>query len=75
MGLVIEEGARRGTFLPKVWESLPDPHVFLEELKAKAGFPPGYWSADVEVYSYRTETFAEPAPGKGIAVSRGEESV
>lgn len=75
MGLVIEEGARRGTFLPKVWESLPDPRVFLDELKTKAGFPPGYWSADVEVYWYRTETFAEPAPEIGSAVSRGEESV
>lgn len=74
-GLMIEEGARRGTFLPKVWESLPDPRMFLEELKAKAGFPPGYWSANVKVYGYRTETFAEGALGSRLAVSRGEESV
>jgi AmmeMemoRadiSam system protein A len=75
MGLVIEEGHRRGTFLPKVWESLPDPRMFLDELKAKAGFPPGYWSGAVEVFCYRTQTFAEPAPGSGRPVSRGEESV
>ncbi|NIP16126.1 MAG: AmmeMemoRadiSam system protein A [Pseudomonadales bacterium] len=75
MGLVIEEGSRRGTFLPKVWESLPDPRMFVDELKAKAGFSPGYWSAAVEVFSYRTQTFAEPAPPSAFAVSRDEESV
>ena len=71
MGLVIEEGGRRGTFLPKVWESLPEPQRFLDELKAKAGFPPGYWSGSVRVFCYRTQTFAEPVPSGGASVSRG----
>jgi AmmeMemoRadiSam system protein A len=75
MGLVIEEGGRRGTFLPKVWESLPDPQLFLDELRAKAGFPPGHWSGATEVFCYRTQTFAEPVTAAGSAVSHGGDSV
>ncbi|MDH3642793.1 MAG: AmmeMemoRadiSam system protein A [Gammaproteobacteria bacterium] len=59
MGLVIESAGRRGTFLPKVWESLPDPAEFLAELKHKAGIPVGSWPDDVRVLRYHTETFAE----------------
>ena len=36
-GLILEEGSKRGTFLPSVWESLPDPRQFLRHLKQKAG--------------------------------------
>lgn len=38
-GLIIEHAGRRGTFLPQVWESLPDKRVFVGELKRKAGIP------------------------------------
>lgn len=38
-GLVIESGFRRATFLPQVWESLPEPRDFLAALKRKAGLP------------------------------------
>ena len=38
-GLILESGGRRGTFLPQVWESLPDKRQFLAELKRKAGVP------------------------------------
>jgi len=58
-GLVLQAGARRATFLPKVWESLDEPRTFIGELKAKAGLPPDYWSPDMRVYRYHTETFAE----------------
>lgn len=56
-GLVLEEQGRRGTFLPAVWRSLPDPAEFLSNLKAKAGLPPDYWSGSVRVYRYTTEEF------------------
>lgn len=56
-GLVIEEGSRRGTFLPAVWRSLPDPRDFLDQLKAKAGLPTGYWSESIRTYRYTTEEF------------------
>jgi AmmeMemoRadiSam system protein A len=54
-GLVLQEGARRGTFLPAVWESLPDPHDFLAHLKTKAGLPPTYWSPTLRVSRYTTD--------------------
>lgn len=58
-GLVLVEGARRATFLPKVWESLPDPQQFLAQLKLKCGLPPDYWSASLEFRRYSTTTFSE----------------
>ena len=56
-GVILEEGARRGTFLPAVWESLPDRKSFLQQLKVKAGLSPGYWSDSIVVYRYETESF------------------
>ena len=56
-GLVIAWRGRRATFLPKVWEHLPQPRDFLDRLKAKAGWPADFWAADVEVWRYRTESF------------------
>lgn len=58
-GLVLVEGLRRATFLPKVWESLPDARQFLAQLKLKSGLPPDYWSAGLEFLRYSTTTFAE----------------
>jgi AmmeMemoRadiSam system protein A len=56
-GLILEEGGRRGTFLPAVWDSLREPHLFLAELKRKAGLPASYWSPTLKVSRYHTETF------------------
>lgn len=39
-GLIIESGQRSATFLPAVWESLPDAEEFLSQLKAKARIGP-----------------------------------
>ncbi len=54
-GLVLEDGPYRGTFLPAVWESLPDKRDFLRHLKIKAGLPPDYWSNTLRVWRYTTE--------------------
>ena len=54
-GLILEEGHRRGTFLPSVWETLPQPEQFLPHLKQKAGLPAEYWSDKIRIYRYRTE--------------------
>lgn len=62
-GLILTDQGRRGTFLPSVWEQLPDPASFLEHLKRKAGLPFGYWSDTLRVSRYATESF-------GGAVSR-----
>ncbi len=42
-GLIIEYRGRRSTFLPSVWEDLPDPNDFLDRLCRKQGSPPGCW--------------------------------
>ena len=58
-GLILEEGRHRGTFLPSVWASLPQPRQFLRQLKQKAGLPPDYWSEGIRMSRYRTEEFKE----------------
>ncbi len=60
-GLILEEGWQRGTFLPCVWDELPDPGQFLTHLKAKAGLPPGYWSKTIRVFRYKAEYFPPEA--------------
>lgn len=54
-GLILAEGRRRGTFLPAVWESLPDPNDFLRHLKMKAGLPQDYWSQTLQISRYTTD--------------------
>ncbi len=54
-GLILEAEGRRGTFLPSVWESLPDTEGFLTHLKMKAGLPNNYWSDQVKMWKYTTE--------------------
>ena len=58
-GLILQDGPHRGTFLPSVWESLPDPAEFLRHLKQKAGLAANHWSDRVEVFRYRTESFGD----------------
>lgn len=38
-GLILFAGCRSATFLPQVWEQLPEPQRFLAALKHKAGMP------------------------------------
>lgn len=57
-GLILEEGYHRGTFLPSVWDALPDPHQFLEHLKLKSGLPSGHWSDRIRVSRYTTESWS-----------------
>lgn len=58
-GLILSDGARRGVFLPMVWDSLPDPEAFLAALKQKAGLPRNYWSDTLQVRRFCAEGFAE----------------
>jgi uncharacterized protein len=58
-GLVLEERFHRGTFLPSVWESLPEPETFLNHLKMKAGLPSDYWSPGISAYRYTVDSIAE----------------
>ena len=58
-GLILVDRGRRGTFLPMVWESLPEPRDFWAQLKRKAGLPVDHWSETLEVQRYRAESFSE----------------
>jgi len=57
-GLILKDGFNRGTFLPSVWESLPQPRDFLQHLKLKAGLPPDHWSDTIKVDRYTTESIS-----------------
>ena len=56
-GLYLKLGTRRATFLPKVWESLPERTQFLRQLKIKAGLEDRFWSSDIEWFRYSAESF------------------
>ncbi len=56
-GLILSAAGRRGTFLPSVWEQLATPEEFWSHLKLKAGLPVNFWSDDVKVERYTTESF------------------
>jgi AmmeMemoRadiSam system protein A len=62
-GLIVEcrAGAetRRATFLPQVWESIPDKRAFLAELVRKAGLPPDTRLGRCKVYRYRAAKWKE----------------
>ena len=56
-GLYLEFGSLSATFLPQVWESLPDPADFLGELRRKAGLPPGFWHPGIKLSRYTVEKY------------------
>ena len=59
-GVIIRKGTQSATFLPQVWEQLPDPQDFLSHLCRKACLSADAWqSGDLEVFTYRVQYFAE----------------
>ena len=56
-GLVLELDSARVTFLPAVWEQLPEPREFLRHLKEKAGWSATFWSSRIRAYRYTTQSF------------------
>lgn len=59
-GIVLKRGLRQATFLPQVWEQLPDKRQFLEHLSMKAGLSADSWKeSDVEILTYKVEKFSE----------------
>jgi AmmeMemoRadiSam system protein A len=62
-GVILEWGMHRGTFLPQVWESLPEPRMFMAHLKQKAGLAPGFWAPDVKLSRYEVQKWKEPQKG------------
>lgn len=58
-GVIFEAGERRATFLPQVWQQLPEPRDFLAALKRKAGVSEHYWSDTVRLSCYTVEKWCE----------------
>ena len=56
-GIALEYLGASATFLPQVWESLPEPGPFLEHLRRKAGLPGRFWHPDVRLSRYTVEKF------------------
>ena len=62
-GVILEQGFHRATFLPQVWEKLPDPEEFLEHLCAKAGLRLNAWrERGTDFQLYDVEMFEEHHP-------------
>ena len=58
-GLVVQYGALRATFLPAVWEQLPEPREFVRHLLAKARLQPDFWSPQLRWFRYDVQEFGD----------------
>ena len=59
-GLIIKKGFNQATFLPQVWEQLPDRKEFLRHLCLKAGLDRDAWKHEkLEVFVYQAQAFEE----------------
>jgi len=59
-GVVLQDGLRKATFLPQVWEKIADPELFLSQLCVKMGAPGDLWrNKPLQVYTYQVQEFHE----------------
>jgi AmmeMemoRadiSam system protein A len=59
-GVILKDGFRRATFLPQVWEKIPKPAEFLDNLCYKMGARGDLWrTRHLEVFVYQVEEFHE----------------
>jgi AmmeMemoRadiSam system protein B/AmmeMemoRadiSam system protein A len=58
-GLTFEYRHRRATFLPQVWDSLPETRAFVAALKRKLGVDAGFWSDELRVSRYTVDKWTE----------------
>jgi AmmeMemoRadiSam system protein A len=58
-GVILEYGPHRATFLPQVWDALPEPREFLAQLKRKAGLSADFWHPEMRLSRYRVSKWKE----------------
>lgn len=58
-GVVFEYGSYRSTFLPQVWQQLPDSKEFIAHLKHKAGLSTDFWADQVKLSRYSVSKWKE----------------
>ena len=64
-GVILRDGSRRATFLPQVWEKLPQSEMFLAHLCQKMGASSDLWQRRLlQVQVYQVEEFYENEEGK-----------
>lgn len=56
-GVCLEFDGAAATFLPQVWEGLPDPREFLAQLRRKAGLPEAFWHPQLRLSRYTVEKY------------------
>lgn len=61
-GVYLEFADHAATFLPQVWESLPDPVDFLAALRQKAQLPARFWDPAIRLTRYTVEKFGDGYP-------------
>lgn len=60
-GVILKDNFRRATYLPQVWEKIPDPVDFLDSLCLKMGSAQNLWRRKhLQVSVYQVESFSEP---------------
>jgi uncharacterized protein len=59
-GVILRDGLRRATFLPQVWEKIPDKAGFMNQLCAKMGLAQDTWRhKQFQILVYQVEEFRE----------------
>jgi uncharacterized protein len=59
-GVVLQDGFRKATFLPQVWDKLPKPEDFLSQLCLKMGATNDLWrKKPLQVFTYQVQEFHE----------------
>ncbi|MBN2100773.1 AmmeMemoRadiSam system protein A [Candidatus Dojkabacteria bacterium] len=61
-GLIIKYGANQATYLPQVWEDLPEAEEFISSLCVKAGMSSDFWRSSgkiFDVFTYNVIKFSE----------------
>lgn len=62
-GVILRLGRASATFLPQVWEQLPEPEQFLDQLCRKAGLSSSCWrDQHPQIEVYEVECFSEGEP-------------
>jgi AmmeMemoRadiSam system protein A len=65
-GVIVQKGHQRATFLPQVWEQLPEPEAFLTQLCQKARLDAHSWqTGDLTVFTYQVASFKETRDSHG----------
>jgi AmmeMemoRadiSam system protein A len=74
-GLLIRIEGRQATFLPAVWDKLPNARAFVQQLQFKAGIAVGYWPSNAEAFTYTAREFGDSTSSARSAGGAGSADV